>query len=117
MTASDPTLRRATVMLEKAGKEQKAGIWMTASQMLASPAANRVEVNLGRISRISTKDAAIFVPGKVLGHGIVDKKLVVGAFSFSSSARAKILAVGGTPLSIEQFLKRYPKGSGVHLVR
>ena len=117
MTASDPTLRRAAVMLEKAGKEQKARIWQTASEMLASPAANRVEVNLGRISRISSKDRPIFVPGKVLGHGIVNKKLVVGAFSFSSSARAKILAEGGTALSIEQFLKKFPKGSGVHLVR
>ncbi len=50
------------------------------------------------------------VPGKVLGTGAIDKKLVVGAFSFSSSARRKILDAGGEALSIEELVKRYPAG-------
>ncbi|MDG6938691.1 MAG: uL15 family ribosomal protein, partial [Nitrososphaerota archaeon] len=55
--------------------------------------------------------------GKVLGTGVAGKKLVVGAFSFSASARSKIEATGGAALSVEDFLKKYPKGSGVRLVR
>ncbi len=70
---------------------------------------------MGHLSRLG--DGPVVVPGKVLGTGPIDKKLVVGAFSFSSSARRKIEAAGGEALSIEEFLKRFPEGSGVKLVR
>jgi len=117
MKASNPVLRRASVMLERAGKKQRAPIWDEASVLLSNPSKTRVEVNLGRMSRLADAGEAIFVPGKVLGTGVIDKKLVVGAFSFSSSARLKIEASGGSALSVEEFLKKYPKGSGVKLVR
>jgi large subunit ribosomal protein L18e len=117
MTAANPVLRRAAVMLERAGKKQEAPIWIEASKMLAAPALNRVEVNLGRISRVSEEGQAVFVPGKVLGTGVMDKKLVVGAFTFSDSARSKVESAGGTALTVEEFLKKYPKGSGVRLVK
>ncbi len=117
MTASNPVLRRAAVMLERAGKKGKAPIWSQASVMLSSPTGLRVEVNLGRISRVVGDAEAAFVPGKVLGTGAADKKLVIGAFSFSTTARSKIEASGGSALTIEEFLKKYPKGSGVKLVK
>ncbi|MDG7011801.1 MAG: 50S ribosomal protein L18e [Nitrososphaerota archaeon] len=117
MTASNPVLRRTVVMLEKTGRKQKARIWSDASKLLSAPAGTRVEVNLGRISNVAGDAGAVFVPGKVLGTGAAGKKLVVGAFSFSASARSKIEATGGAALSVEDFLKRYPKGSGVKLVR
>ncbi len=116
MTSSNPVLRRTAVMLERAAKEQKAAIWGDAFELLSRPGLNKVEVNVGRISRIANASQAVFVPGKVLGTGLIDKKLVVGAFSFSGSARSKIAAAGGSALSIEQFLKKYPRGSGVKLV-
>ncbi len=117
MTASNPVLRRTSVMLERAGKKQDAAIWSEASALLSSPGKNSVEVNLGRISRLTDGVDAVFVPGKVLGTGVIDRKLVVGAFSFSTAARSKIEASGGAALSVEEFLKKYPKGSGVKLVR
>ncbi|MBI3841177.1 MAG: 50S ribosomal protein L18e [Thaumarchaeota archaeon] len=116
MTSSNPLHRHVAVMLEKAGRSEKAPIWDVASRLLSRPAGTQIEVNLGRISRISSAGQALFVPGKVLGSGIIDKKVVVGAFSFSSSARSKIESAGGSALSVEQFLKKYPKGSGVKLV-
>ncbi len=117
MTASNPILRRATVMLERAGKKQDVPIWREASSLLSNPAKTKVEVNLGRISRVSKEGQAVFVPGKVLGNGVIAKKLTIGAFSFSAGARSKIEASGGTALSVEQFLRKYPEGSGVKLVR
>jgi large subunit ribosomal protein L18e len=114
--ASNPVLRHTSVMLERAAKDQKAAVWQAASQLLSGPSKNRVEVNLGRLSRLTKPGEAVFVPGKVLGTGLIDKKVVVGAFSFSASARSKIEASGGSALSVEQFLKKYPKGSGVKLV-
>jgi len=117
MTASNPALRYASVMLEKAGKKQKARIWSVASTMLTNPASTRVAVNLGRISRIAADGEAVFVPGKVLATGVLERKVTVGAFSYSAQARSKIEAFGGSALSVEQFLKKYPKGSGVRLVK
>ncbi len=117
MTSSNPLHRQMTVMLERAGKEQKAPIWTAAAKLLARPKVTRVEVNLGRVSRMAEEGQAFFIPGKVLGTGIVDKRLVVGAFSFSASARSKLEAAGGSALSVEQFLKKYPNGSGVRLVQ
>jgi len=116
MTASNPVLRHASVMLERAGKKQKAPIWRQASVMLSSPTKGRVEVNLGRISRVAEEGQAVFVPGKVLGVGVMEKKVVVGAFAFSAGARSKIEASGGVALGVEEFLKKFPKGSGVKLV-
>jgi len=117
VSSSNPALRHASVMLEKAGKKQKARIWRDASSMLSSPASTWVEVNLGRLSRVAADGGAVFVPGKVLGTGVLERKVTVGAFSFSAQARSKIEASGGLALSVEQFLKKYPKGSGVRLVR
>jgi large subunit ribosomal protein L18e len=116
MTSSNPVLRRSAVMLERAAKANKAKIWETASEKLAAPAALRVEVNVGHISKMAESGGVFFVPGKVLGSGDLDKKLVVGAFAFSASAKKKILSNGGSVMSIEQFLKKYPKGSGVRIV-
>lgn len=117
MTASNPLRRRAIVMLEKAGKKEKARIWGAASDLLANPGKARVEVNLARISRVAEDGGAILVPGKVLGTGVIDRKITVGAFSFSSGARFKIEASGGSALTIEQFAKKFPKGSGARIVK
>ena len=117
MTSSNPVLRRTSVMLERMGKKQKAPIWKEASSMLSGPTKARVEVNLGRISRLADAGDTVFVPGKVLGTGVIDRKVIIGAFAFSSAAKSKIEASGGSALSIEEFLKKYPKGSGVKLVR
>ena len=117
MPSANALVRHAAVMLEKAGRSEKAPIWSKASEMLSAPAKNEVEVNVGRLSRLSESGAAIFVPGKVLGTGVLDKKLFVGAFAFSPSARTKIESSGGSALTIESFLKKYPKGNGVRLVK
>jgi large subunit ribosomal protein L18e len=117
MTASNPILRHASVMLERAGKKQNAAIWTEASSLLSGPTKARVEVNLGRLSRLVEDGQAVFVPGKVLGDGVMERRVTIGAFSYSAGARSKIEALGGSALSIEQFLKKYPKGSGVRLVR
>jgi len=117
MTSSNPVRREVTVMLERAGRQNDARIWTVAAKLLARPAGTSIEVNLGRISRIAEEGQALFIPGKVLGDGIVDKKLVIGAFSFSESARSKLISTGGTPLSVAEFLAKYPKGNGVRLVQ
>jgi large subunit ribosomal protein L18e len=113
---SNPLAKQAVVMLERAGKKNQAPIWLAASRRLGSPAATKVQVNVGKISRLTAAGGAVFVPGKVLGTGTIDKKIEIGAFSYSASARAKIEASGGSAMTVEEFLVKHPKGSGVRLV-
>jgi len=112
---SNRILKAQVVALERKGRKEKIAIWRDAARYLAAPHSTETEVNVGHLARLG--DGPVVVPGKVLGNGPVDKKLVVGAFSFSSSARKKIEAAGGEALSMEEFLKRFPEGSGVTLVR
>ena len=117
MRSPNDLLRWTAVMLERAGKKQGAAVWTQGSAALARPALTRVEVNLGRLSSLVTDGAAVFVPGKVLGSGNLQrKKLVVGAFAFSEAAKRKIEAGGGKALSIAEFVEKYPKGTGVKIV-
>jgi large subunit ribosomal protein L18e len=116
MPASNPAARHAVVMLERAGKKNQAPIWLVASRRLAGPVSGKVEVNVGKLSKLAESGKAVFVPGKVLGTGTIDKKVVIGAFSYSASAKSKIEVAGGTALSVEEFLDKFPKGSGVSLV-
>jgi large subunit ribosomal protein L18e len=109
-------LRSSIILLERKGRSEKASIWRDAARYLASGRATWPEVNVGSLSRIGDA-SVVFVPGKVLGTGDLDKKLDVGAFSFSAAARSKIEAAGGKAFSVEEFVKQYPEGSGVALVR
>jgi len=74
------------------------------------------EVNLSRIQRHTSDGEVVFVPGKVLGHGFLSKKLTVGAFSFSKTAIQKIAAAGGRALLAEDFLNEFKDGSGVKII-
>ncbi len=116
MKATNPFLKRSVVMLERKAKKEKVPIWRAASEMLSRPALGKVEVNLSHLARTAKGKSPVFVPGKVLGTGNLEKKLVVGAFSYSTSARSKIAKAGGEALGVEEFLKRFPKGRDVLLV-
>ncbi len=77
---------------------------------------SRREVNLSHLQRVADPGEVVFVPGKVLGGGLLRKKLTVGAFAFSSTAYRKIAEAGGEALTLGEFLVRYGRGSGVKLV-
>jgi len=109
-------LRSAIVLLERKARSEKIGIWREAARYLASGTVTWPEVNGGRLARVGDA-SAVFVPGKVLGTGNIERKLNVGAFSFSASAKSKIERAGGKTFSVEEFVKKYPEGSGVALVK
>jgi large subunit ribosomal protein L18e len=116
ITKANKVLRSAIVLLERKARSGNIGIWREAARYLSSGTVTWPEVNVARLARIGDA-SAVFVPGKVLGTGNLEKKLDVGAFSFSASARSKIEGAGGKALTIEDFVKKYPEGSGVALVK
>jgi large subunit ribosomal protein L18e len=65
-------------------------IWRRASELLMKPRRQRVEVNLSRINRHSLEGEVIIVPGRVLGAGKLDKKVMIIAESFTRKAMEKI---------------------------
>jgi len=90
--------------LERHSKKSKQKIWSDASEAVLTSRKNRPEVNVSDISRNSKDGSKIIVPGKVLGLGAIDHKVIIGAFSFSKDARAKIKASGGSCLSVREFM-------------
>ncbi len=116
MKPVNAVLNGTIVHLEKQGRTKKASVWKSASEILSRGSSTRVEVNVSHLSRFTGKKQPIFVPGKVLGTGTIEKELVVGAYAFSSVAKKKIEAAGGEAVGVGEFLKRYPDGSGVILV-
>jgi large subunit ribosomal protein L18e len=115
LTKANKLLRSSIVLLERKARSEKVPIWRDAARLLSSGTVNWPEVNVARLARLGA--SAVFVPGKVLGTGTIDRKLNVGAFSFSASARSKIEAAGGKTFTVEEFVEKYPEGSGVALVK
>jgi large subunit ribosomal protein L18e len=116
ITKSNEVLRSSIVLLERKGRSGKSAIWKEAARYLAAGRVTWPEVNIARLARLG-EVSAVFVPGKVLGTGNIDKVLNVGAFSFSASARTKIERAGGKAFTVEEFVQKYPEGSGVALVK
>jgi large subunit ribosomal protein L18e len=52
-----------------------------------------------------------------LGDGALKHPVVVGAFKFSQTAKAKIEEAGGKCVTIRDLVSKYPKGSNVQILR
>lgn len=97
-------------------KKQKKDIWKRTASDLEKPRRIRRLVNLSRINRYTKEGEIALVPGKVLGDGIIEKKIDIAAFIFSDSAKEKIKAAGGSALSISELFKKNPDAKGVRLI-
>jgi large subunit ribosomal protein L18e len=109
-------LKRTVTLLKKKAKENKASIWIAVAERLSKSRRKRICVNISKINRYSKDGDIIVVPGKVLGAGIINHKITVGAFKFSESAKKKIEEAGGKCTSIINLVEEQPKGTGVKLI-
>ena len=99
-----------TIELIKKLKEKKESTWKNLAKILSKPKRNRATVNVGKINRYTKDGDVILVPGKVLGYGDINKKVVVVALSFSREAKRKIEQSGGKCKKIEEIIDEKPKG-------
>ncbi|MBI2040611.1 MAG: 50S ribosomal protein L18e [DPANN group archaeon] len=97
-------------------QQSRAPIWLRTAEELARSTRNRRAVNLSRIDRNADSKAIILVPGKVLATGSLTKKISVAAWQFSAQAQEKIKAVGGNTMTIEELMRKAPKGEGVIII-
>jgi large subunit ribosomal protein L18e len=101
--------------LKKTSIEQKAPLWKRIAEDLEKPSRQRRIVNVFKIDAAADDGDVVIVPGKVLGEGILTKKVTVAALAFSDEARSKISQSGKT-MSISELIKSNPKASKVKIL-
>ncbi len=102
--------------LRRAANEYKAEIWDYVADLLEKPTRQRVEVNVGKINRLTNDGDVVIVPGKVLGHGVLSKKVTIAAWSFSRGALETIRRAGAEAVSIPELVRRNNRGSNVKVI-
>lgn len=102
--------------LKKQSREKKVPLWRDIALRLERPSRNYSEVNLSRINRYTEEKDVVLIPGKVLGAGELDHGLTVAAISFSANAKNKIIAAGGSCLTIGELMGANPQGSMVRII-
>ncbi|MFP4050253.1 MAG: 50S ribosomal protein L18e [Thermoplasmata archaeon] len=113
---TNPNLVRLIKDLKDQARENDAPIWRDVAERLEKPSSNWAEVNLSRIQRYADEDETLLVPGKVLGAGILKKKVTVGAFKASNSAKDSIVEAGGEYISLRELAERNPSGSEIRIM-
>lgn len=79
-------------ILYKTNKQKNKDVYYAVAKELERSRKNQAKVNLLKINNLKNiKDSTIVVvPGKVLGYGDTNKKVVVYAYSFSKTAKEKL---------------------------
>lgn len=114
---TDPNKIALIRFLKGAAAENKTNIWALLASEMSKTRRKRIAVNLSRLNRISSPGDILLIPGKVLGTGSLDHRLDVAAESFSIIAQKKISGAGGQCLTIEELVKKHPKGSQVRIIK
>lgn len=102
--------------LKKVSSQNEADIWKRVAKDLEKSTSQRRIVNLSKISRYSTDNEVIIVPGKVLGSGELTKKVTIAAYQFSEQAIEKIKQAKGTIIKISELAKKNPKGNKIKII-
>jgi large subunit ribosomal protein L18e len=103
-------------MLKKQSLEQDVAIWKRIAKDLEKPTRQRRIVNLSKINRYVKENETIVVPGKVLGAGALEKKVVVAAWDFSGQAKDMIKSANGSCMTIFELMKKNPKGEKIRIM-
>ena len=94
--------------LKKLSAKTGTNVFRAVATKLEAPASQRTQINLSKLERKTKDKDVVSVPGKVLGDGVLTKKVTVVAFSASDSAKAKIEKAGSTFVEIREYIKGKP---------
>jgi len=114
--SNNPILKETLTKLGKVAETSNETFWLPIIETVSSSSSRRPVVNVGKISKYTKEHDLVLVPGKVLGDGLIDHAVVVGALFASKSAGEKIRAVGGSVLSLVEFAEKYGDGSKVMVI-
>ena len=106
---STPPGKSAIAVVRISGNKALDYIKKISSSMPSKP-------NTSVLNKLITKTGdVIAVPGKVLGAGVIEHSITIGAVSFSETAKVKIKNAGGTVMLIEKLVETNPDGKGVKI--
>jgi len=108
-----PPKIQTITLLREAGKKSGRRIWMDMLKRLKSHKSQMSKVNISKVSNLTQEGDVILIPGKVLGGGLIDHRIHIGAFAFSGVAVEKIRRADGEPLSIQAFIQKYINHKGL----
>jgi large subunit ribosomal protein L18e len=114
--STNPELIQLIRFLKKQSREQDVGIWRDVAKDLSKPSRQNLVVNLSRINRNTEKNSTVVVPGKILASGTLDHAVTVAAFSASEKAKEKMSAMKAKYLTIQELVKKNPKGSNIKII-
>ena len=108
-------LKQLIIRLRKLGKENS--VWDAAAEMLSLPRRKQVEVNISKVIKVVKDGEIALVPGKLLGDGIIESKVMVAAYAWTDTAKKRIEKAGGKVLTIDELIEENPKGVNVRILR
>ena len=98
-------------------RETGAALWRDIALRLERPRSQWAVPNVSRLNRhTEAGSGTIVVPGSLLGTGQINGPREVAAWRVSDKARKKIEAEGGEVLTIDELMRRHPKGVGVMIL-
>lgn len=97
-------------------KAKNAKAWARVAQKISGSRKKYDSVNLELIDRNTKEGDTVVIVGKVLGSGVLHKKVRICAMSFSESARTKLKNMKAEIVSIEEEIKKNPKAEGIKIL-
>ena len=94
--------------LKKLSTKTGVNVFKAVAEKLAASASQRAEVNLSRIDKHTTDKEVNIVPGKVLGAGVLTKKITIVGFKASEGAITKIEKAGSKFITIKEYIANKP---------
>ena len=112
LKSADP--RRHDLIIKLWGTKRR--IWRSVADKLSKTRKDSIQVNLSKLNKVTKENDVIVVPGKVLGDGDLDHKITIAAFTYSESAKNKLLHKKLKVQTIEELLESNPSGSKIKLI-
>jgi len=114
---NNPELSSEIDALKMHARGHQPSAWRDVARKLEGPSNGHAVVNVSRLNRHTKSGDIVIVAGKVLGAGLIDHPVSIGASSFSAAARSKILAAGGTVSSLDEIANMSPRGGHLKIIR
>lgn len=91
--------------------------WKPLAVILAGSTRKQSALNLFEIDKVAKEGDTIIVPGKILSHGNLTKRIVICALSISEKALEKLKESKSSFVLLIDEIKKNRKAEGVKLIR
>lgn len=103
-------------LIETIDLARKNKSWIRLAQIIGNSTRKHAAVNLSDIDALVKNEKVVVVPGKVLGSGVLSKKVRIAALSYSSSASEKLTKSKVDFVTLADEIKKNPKAEGIIII-